>query len=146
MNSLAYYMTEYSKSHQSPRNIAIHNVCVPLIAWSVLAFAHTFTLLGEWRVSHLIAVAALLFYSLFKNPRVLAVMALFIAAIFLTLEFIPYLRIVAIVIFVAAWIGQFYGHKIEGKKPSFLQDLLFLLIGPLWVMKKAFPRFLEIND
>ena len=37
-------------------------------------------------------------------------------------------------IFVVAWIGQFYGHKVEGKKPSFFKDLQFLLIGPVWCM------------
>ena len=42
----------------------------------------------------------------------------------------------SIIIFVVAWIGQFYGHKIEGAKPSFLKDLEFLLIGPLWVIQK----------
>jgi len=42
----------------------------------------------------------------------------------------------SIVIFVSAWIGQFYGHKLEGKKPSFFKDLQFLLIGPAWVFKK----------
>ena len=42
----------------------------------------------------------------------------------------------SIIIFVVAWIGQFYGHKVEGKKPSFIKDLQFLLIGPLWVVKK----------
>ena len=42
----------------------------------------------------------------------------------------------SIIIFVLAWIGQFYGHQIEGKKPSFLKDLEFLLIGPLWVIQK----------
>jgi uncharacterized membrane protein YGL010W len=36
-------------------------------------------------------------------------------------------------VFVIAWIGQFIGHKIEGKKPSFLDDIRYLLIGPLWV-------------
>ncbi|WP_375138530.1 Mpo1-like protein [Psychrobacter sp. MF31] len=36
-------------------------------------------------------------------------------------------------VFVIAWIGQFIGHKIEGKKPSFFEDLQFLLIGPAWV-------------
>ena len=36
--------------------------------------------------------------------------------------------------FVIAWIGQFVGHKIEGKKPSFLQDFQFLLIGPAWLL------------
>ncbi len=40
----------------------------------------------------------------------------------------------ALVVFVVAWIGQFIGHKIEGKKPSFLQDLQFLLIGPVWLL------------
>ena len=43
----------------------------------------------------------------------------------------------SLAIFVIAWIGQFYGHKIEGKKPSFLKDLQFLLIGPAWVIKKV---------
>ena len=42
----------------------------------------------------------------------------------------------SIIIFVLAWIGQFYGHKVEGAKPSFLKDLEFLLIGPLWVIQK----------
>ena len=37
-------------------------------------------------------------------------------------------------IFVIAWIGQFLGHKIEGKKPAFFKDLQFLLIGPLWLL------------
>ena len=40
----------------------------------------------------------------------------------------------SLIIFVVAWIGQFIGHKIEGKKPSFFQDLQFLLIGPAWLM------------
>ena len=37
-------------------------------------------------------------------------------------------------VFVVAWVGQFMGHHIEGKKPSFLQDVQFLLIGPAWLM------------
>jgi len=41
-------------------------------------------------------------------------------------------------IFVVAWIIQFYGHKIEGKKPSFLDDLKFLLIGPAWILDHVF--------
>lgn len=45
---------------------------------------------------------------------------------------------IAIVVFVLAWIGQFVGHHIEGKKPSFFEDLQFLLIGPLWVFRRFF--------
>ena len=44
------------------------------------------------------------------------------------------LWLISIGVFVAAWIGQFYGHKVEGKKPSFFKDLQFLLIGPAWLL------------
>jgi uncharacterized membrane protein YGL010W len=44
------------------------------------------------------------------------------------------LWLVSIIIFVVAWIGQFYGHKVEGKKPSFFKDVQFLMIGPAWLM------------
>jgi uncharacterized membrane protein YGL010W len=43
-------------------------------------------------------------------------------------------------VFVIAWIGQFVGHKIEGKKPSFFDDLRFLLIGPLFVLGFLYRR------
>jgi uncharacterized membrane protein YGL010W len=39
-------------------------------------------------------------------------------------------------IWVVAWAGQFWGHKVEGAKPSFADDLVFLLIGPLFVQQK----------
>ena len=51
------------------------------------------------------------------------------------------LWIIALVIFVAAWVGQFYGHKVEGKKPSFLKDLQFLLIGPAWLMHFLYKKW-----
>ncbi len=45
----------------------------------------------------------------------------------------PALWVSCAVIFILSWIGQFYGHKVEGKKPSFLEDVKFLLIGPIWL-------------
>ena len=48
------------------------------------------------------------------------------------------LLFVSLLVFIVAWIGQFYGHKVEGKKPSFIKDLQFLLVGPAWVMYKIF--------
>ena len=47
---------------------------------------------------------------------------------------------VCVVAFTLAWVGQFIGHRIEGKKPSFLQDLSFLLIGPAWLMSFIYRR------
>jgi len=46
----------------------------------------------------------------------------------------------AIGVFVLAWVAQFVGHEFEGKRPSFLTDLVYLLIGPLWLMSKLFRR------
>lgn len=51
------------------------------------------------------------------------------------------LWILSLFIFVLAWIGQFIGHKIEGKKPSFFEDLKFLLIGPAWLLSFVYKRF-----
>jgi uncharacterized membrane protein YGL010W len=50
------------------------------------------------------------------------------------------LAAISLSVFVVAWLAQFYGHKIEGKKPSFLQDILFLLVGPAWVFDGFWQR------
>jgi uncharacterized membrane protein YGL010W len=113
---------------------------VPLIVWSVFGFLHTFGLgPGGWRLSHAVGLAALAFYASFRNLRMLALMTGFLLLLFATFPWIPWLREISIVVFAGAWLGQFVGHKIEGKKPSFFKDLLFLFIGPVWVLKKAFP-------
>ena len=43
-------------------------------------------------------------------------------------------------VFVVAWIAQFVGHRLEGRKPSFLTDLTYLLIGPAWVLAKLYRK------
>jgi uncharacterized membrane protein YGL010W len=50
------------------------------------------------------------------------------------------LWLISILIFAVAWIGQFIGHNIEGKKPSFLKDLQFLLIGPMWLLSFIYKK------
>jgi uncharacterized membrane protein YGL010W len=47
---------------------------------------------------------------------------------------------VSLGIFVTAWVFQFWGHSVEGKKPSFLKDLQFLLIGPAWIMSFVYKK------
>ncbi|MFN3454555.1 MAG: Mpo1-like protein [Pseudobdellovibrio sp.] len=53
--------------------------------------------------------------------------------------YIPYIKAVSLSVFIISWVGQFYGHHLEGKRPSFFQDLQYLLIGPLWTLKKIKP-------
>lgn len=47
---------------------------------------------------------------------------------------------VSVIVFVGAWVMQFVGHKIEGKKPSFLEDIQYLWVGPLFVLSRLFGR------
>ena len=127
----------YSESHRHPRNKAIHWICVPLITWSLLAML--------WWVSPaaayvLIGVAVVFYFSLSFTIAIgmLAVAALMVYPLTqLGGATLP----VAIAVFVAAWVGQFVGHRIEGRKPSFLEDVRFLLVGPAWLVADAFRRF-----
>lgn len=147
MKSLKDWFAEYSVSHQNPTNKKIHFVCVPAIFFSVVGLLmsipaiwlnkllHTEQFLFiNWAVVVLIPV--LIFYL-----RLSLRMAFFIGVFsilclignFYLAKFGP-LWISSLIIFALAWIGQFYGHKIEGKKPSFFKDLQFLLIGPAWIL------------
>lgn len=130
-------LDQYGDSHRHPTNELIHFVCVPVIV---------FTLLGMlWSLHPLVAVAAcaaaLVYYFRLSRPFALGMLAL-AAAMLAVLALMPPWAILplSLAIFVVAWIGQFIGHKIEGKKPSFLDDLRFLLIGPLFVLGFLYRR------
>lgn len=143
MAQLQSLLDQYSESHQNPLNQKIHKICVPLIEWSllgVLCSIPTPSFLGQVNWAHLFVISALAYYATFKNFKVMISSLLLMAPFWIYLSFNPpYLLETSIVVFVLAWIGQFYGHKVEGKKPSFFTDIFFLLIGPLWVAE-AFLR------
>ena len=123
MKSITEWFDEYSDSHQDQTNKKIHWVCVPAILFSIIGIlAHFSTLLTA-----LLLVLTLVFYARLAMAALLAVMAWLIVILPVGVGFY-------IGVFVVAWIGQFYGHKVEGKKPSFFKDLQFLLIGPVWCM------------
>ncbi len=127
----------YDESHRNPANKAIHWICVPLITWSLLAALWAWTPIAAYA---LIAVATAFYVSL-SLPLAIGMLVVS-AMMLLAITWIPdRLLMVAAVVFVAAWIGQFVGHKIEGKKPSFLEDLRFLLIGPAWLLRFVYHRF-----
>ena len=144
------YFDKYQESHNNQTNELIHWICVPLIIFSLLGiiwnipFPHL-EFLGRYNgffnwASILIAFVLYYYFTLspllaFLMIWVIAIMAYIIVKIELFTGLgssVAY--IIYTVIFVAAWIGQFIGHKIEGKKPSFLDDLRFLLIGPIWLL------------
>jgi len=143
MRTLESWFSEYSESHQNPQNRLIHKICVPLIFFSVVGLLLQIPVhLGPLKLGELfIAIALGWYFTLGPKPFAVMLGQVLISYILLYVlghVFHSHLWMVLIAVFIAAWTGQFYGHKLEGKKPSFLKDLQFLLIGPLWVLKDLF--------
>ena len=144
------WFASYSADHQNPTNQKIHYVAVPLILWTVTALLWCIPVPGTWFQAGfwcaLAMFAAWRFYYRASRPLGFGMLAVFIAMAWLNRWLYgeiggAMLLKVAIAVFVIAWIAQFVGHKIEGKKPSFLTDLVYLLIGPAWILGKSFRAF-----
>ena len=145
MRTMQDWLDSYSQDHQNPTNQVFHWFCVPPIVWSVIALLWaipvpaSFARPGAWSV----LVMVLAFYWYWKHSHRLALGLLLAFAVLGLLTNLLYYRLgatmlcyVAIAVFVVAWIGQFIGHQYEGRRPSFLTDLSYLLIGPAWLMAK----------
>lgn len=143
------WIGNYSEDHRHPTNIVLHHVCVPLIVWTVVAFFWVIPVPpgigqpGLWAA--LAMVGALGWYLRLSRPLGLAMVVVFVVLGAITHGLHGWLGAtqllsLAILVFVLAWIGQFIGHRIEGKRPSFLTDLAYLLVGPVWIVSKAMRR------
>lgn len=149
MKTAQDWFDEYAVSHQNPTNQLVHYICVPLIFFSVIGL---FMSIPTGIIEDVLG----LYNPLIENWAI--VITLFISIFYLRIGFWYFVQMLffillaiignfwlgntvnllyaSLIIFVVAWIGQFWGHKVEGKKPSFIKDLQFLLIGPLWVVQK----------
>lgn len=141
MRTLETWLYEYGESHREPRNRRIHRVCVPLILWSLMGFLSLLRWKGEFLLSAAVAtsLASLVFYARLGRQAflpMLGILAFSLWLCFVTETFVARAWILYAAVFVAAWVGQAVGHFLEGKKPSFFEDLQFLLIGPLWILRK----------
>jgi uncharacterized membrane protein YGL010W len=145
MRTMQDWLDSYSGDHQNPTNRLFHWFCVPPIVWSVIALLWAIpvpaTLFRPGTVA--VAVMVLAFYWYWKHSHRLALALLIAFALLGLLTNLLYYRLgaaslcyLAIGVFVVAWIGQFIGHQFEGRRPSFLTDLSYLLIGPAWLMAK----------
>lgn len=120
----------YGESHRNRANEAIHWICVPLITWSIVA-----ALWVASPVAAYVGVGLALAFYLWLSPAIAIGMLALSALIIWSLTLLGgNTLIVAATMFVLAWVGQFIGHAIEGKKPSFFEDVKFLLIGPAWLL------------
>lgn len=137
MRTIDTLLAKYSESHLNPTNEVIHFICVPVIVFTLLGLLWSI----HWVVAVAVTLASLAYYARLSKPFAVG-MALMSGLMLLILAALPDQAILplSIAIFVLAWVGQFIGHQIEGKKPSFLEDLRFLLIGPLFVLSFLYRR------
>jgi uncharacterized membrane protein YGL010W len=149
MNTIQDWFDAYGQSHRNKVNKAIHWICVPLIFYSLIgilslvSFGFLYGLVPESLIPYLhLGTVLMLFGIVFflRLSRSIALGMVVVSVIILYLVHSAHLSFGADVwkffvgIFVVSWIGQFIGHKIEGAKPSFFDDLKFLMIGPAWLL------------
>jgi uncharacterized membrane protein YGL010W len=139
----------YSEDHRNAVNQTVHHICVPVIVWTVMALLWTIPVPaaigrpGFWAGMGMVAAVGYYF-------RLSRVMGLAMFAVFVVYGVFTHwlygqigargLLFTAVAVFVLAWIAQFIGHHIEGKRPSFLTDMVYLMVGPLWVISKLLRR------
>jgi uncharacterized membrane protein YGL010W len=129
-------LAHYGESHRNPRNELIHFVAIPLIMLSLLGLLYA---LHPW-VAYAFVAASMVYYARLSAVFLLAMAVLSGVGLLLVHAMGDRVLAISAAIFVAAWIAQFVGHKIEGKKPSFFEDLQYLWVGPLFVLSHLFSR------
>ena len=150
MKTVHEWLNEYGESHTNKTNKLIHWICVPAIFFSITGLLYCIKL-PIFLTSNLrlnVAMIVLLFttiYYLSLSIKLGIGMLIFgiicLVLCYLSEKYLSFpLWVFCIIIFIIAWIGQFYGHKVEGKKPSFFKDLQFFLIGPMWLMSFVYEK------
>jgi len=150
MRTVADWLGEYGASHENATNKALHWICVPPIVLSVMGLLWSVPMpdaiaaMSPWlNLATLFCAAAVVYYLALSPLLAVGIAVAFALMLWLVRELaeLPWpLWATSIAIFIAAWIGQFIGHAIEGKRPSFFKDVQFLLIGPLWLVAALYRR------
>jgi uncharacterized membrane protein YGL010W len=144
MRTVEQWFGEYGESHTHPRNELLHIVCVPLIVMTVIGFLWSIPVppsvaqISPWLNFATLLVAAAIVYYFSLSASLGFGAALGLGALLCIVSWLDTLSwplwVICLLVFALAWIGQFIGHAIEGKRPSFMKDIQFLLIGPLWLL------------
>lgn len=155
MRAVDTLLTEYGESHQNKLNKAFHWVCIPLIVFSLMGLLTSIpsAYLSSWlpvparpylNWATVFLLFTIVYYIRLSLPIAFGMLLFAVACIAGNVWLAQHVALplwqTSLLIFVVAWIGQFIGHKIEGKKPSFLQDIQFLMVGPAWLMHFLFRK------
>lgn len=127
-------LAHYEESHRNPRNERIHFVAIPLIMLSLIGLLYA---LHPW-VAYAFILASMVYYARLSTVFLASMAVLSAVGLALVYAMGEHRLTISVALFVGAWIAQFVGHKIEGKKPSFFEDLQYLWVGPIFVLSKLF--------
>ena len=148
------WFDKYGESHTNPMNKAIHWICVPSIFFSLIGILSLvpisfgsellpYYLQEQIHLGTLLIIFGLLFFWRLSKPityGMLLISIIILKGVTQLHQMDLNVLTVCLWIFGIAWVGQFIGHKIEGAKPSFLDDLKFLLIGPAWLLSFIYQK------
>ena len=150
MPDVHIWLNEYALDHQHPVNQLMHKICVPLIVVSLIGLMWCIPVPKEfteispalnWGTTFLLA--SIVYYFIMSIPLAIGMLPV----VLITVVIVNWadglawpLWLTSGTVFVIAWIGQFYGHMVEGRRPAFFRDLQFLMIGPLWVLSGLYRR------
>ncbi|TWX68133.1 DUF962 domain-containing protein [Colwellia sp. C1TZA3] len=147
MKTVEEQLSNYKSVHLNKHNINTHFIGVPLIVWAItiLLSLNTFTLeLAGQTVTYtpaiiLFTVTMLYYFTLHVKLAIgmliYVAVNLYLASLVTNMQNLLWL---AIVVFVVGWIIQFIGHIFEKAKPAFLDDIMGLAIGPLFLMAEVY--------
>jgi len=127
-------LAHYEESHRNPRNERIHFVAIPLIMLSLLGLLFA---IHPW-AAYAFVLASMVYYARLSTVFLIAMAALSVLGLGLVHAMGQHVLTICVALFVGAWIAQFVGHNIEGKRPSFFEDLQYLWVGPMFVLSKLF--------
>lgn len=127
-------LKHYGVSHQNPVNERIHFIAIPLIMLSLLGLLYALHPFAAYAF----VLASLVYYARLSLVFFITMLVGSLLALSLVKLMGGAVLTVSAAVFLGAWVMQFVGHRIEGKKPSFFEDLQYLWVGPLFVLSKLF--------
>lgn len=129
-------LAHYGQSHLHPVNELIHFFAIPLIMLSLLGLLFAL----DPAAAYLFVAASMVYYARLSLVFLLAMLGVSALMLGLVHAMGDARLMLSIGIFAVAWVFQFIGHTLEGKRPSFLEDIQYLWVGPLFVLSKLFKQ------
>jgi uncharacterized membrane protein YGL010W len=144
MRTLTDHLVSYARYHRDPRNIATHVLGIPLIVFAVtvLLSRPAFVVQGITMSPALFVALGVIAFYIRLHLGLAAVLAAFIVACLWVGAALAQASTLVwlgtgLGVFVFGWVLQFIGHYYEGKKPAFVDDLIGLLQGPLFLLAEG---------